>query len=248
MSAGQQHDSERPAGRSTLTGARNDNSSLFSLDLIRRAEAAASLMPSEAEDEVGVIDLRALVDLARSAPSRADRAPVIVSASASLFSTSPVSVPAPLLAEVTRPVVSDPPPSFSPKRANLFLAMGAVAVVGAAASAFMMQGSAAPPAAAVAVAVAIKAVPPAPLPPPSVVVAPAAALPPIAAVTPGQHVATVDSPTPAAAAVKVALPRKSAGAGPKAGGREAAPKEESKPAAPVCDLTCQMERAVAATK
>jgi hypothetical protein len=248
MSAGHHHDSERPNLRSTLTGARNDNSSLFSLDLIRRAEAAAARMPKDPDDEAGVIDLGALVDLARSAPSRADRAPLIISASASLFATSPVSVPPSVLAEVKRPVVSDPPPNFSPRRANLVLAMGAVAVFAVAAAAFVvMQGSAAPPVAA-APAVAMEAVPPAAVAPPPVVVAPAAALPPIAAMTPGQHVATVESPKPAVAAVKAASPRKSAGAGPKAEAREAAPKEESKPAAPVCDLACQMERAVAATK
>ncbi len=244
MSAGQHHDSERPPHRSTLTGARNDNSSLFSLDLIRRAEAVAASMPSQADDDVGVIDLGELADLARSGPSRVDSAPLIVSASASLFSASPASVPPEAPAEV-KPVASftDPPPRFSPKRANLFLAMGAVGVVACSAAAFLvMQSGAAPDAAASATMVAAPA---APLPAPSVIVAPA----PVAAMTPGQRAATPELPKAAIAPVKAPSgPRSASLARPRAEAKEPAPKEETRPAAPVCDLTCQMQRAVAATK
>ena len=49
--------------------------------------------------------------------------------------------------------------------------------------------------------------------------------------------------------VKAAVPRKPAGSGgSRAEAREATPKTETPPAAPVCDLTCQMQRAVAGTK
>lgn len=254
MSAGQHHDSERPKPRSTLTGVRNDSSSLFSLDLVRRAEAVAALLPSEPDDEAGTIDLQALIALSKSAPSRVDRAPLIVSASAGLFATSPVSVPPCVLAEIKPAApVTDPPPNFSPKRANLVVAMGAVVAVAVAAAAFLgMQAGAAPqPLAAAAVAAMVPA-PPGPLPPSSPVLATPPPAPQIAVVTPGQRASTPstpESPKPAAAVARAAVPRKSAGsAASRAAAKEAAPSAETRPAAPVCDLTCQMQRAVAATK
>jgi hypothetical protein len=246
MSAEQRRDSERPVHRSTLTGARNDNSSLFSLDLIRRAEAIAARMPSRPPDESGMIDLRALAVLAKAAPSRADRAPLVVSASASLFATSPVTLAPPILASPGSAAVSDPPPNFAPSRSRLFLAMGAVAFVAVAAAAFLsMRGDDASPPVAAVVAIAPAPPPPAALPPTAAV----AATPPIPAVTPGERAPAPESPKPAAPVVKAALPRQSAVvAASRVEPKESAPKVETKPAAPVCDLTCQMERAVAATK
>jgi hypothetical protein len=244
MSVEQRHDSEPPHHRSTLTGARNDNSSLFSLDLIRRAEAVAARMPRE-EDEPGLIDLEALAALAKSTPSRADRAPLVVSASASLFATTPASLPPSILATPTRVAApSLTPPNFAQRRAPVLLAMGAVVGVSLAVAAFLsMQAGSAPQrisaaeASVVAVATASPAVPTAT----PIAAAPAPAAP-ILAVTPGER-------APAKSAAKPVTPSKTPRAVvSRAEAKEPAPKEETRPAAPVCDLTCQMERAVAATK
>ena len=239
MSVEQRHDSERPNHRSTLTGARNDNSSLFSLDLIRRAEAAATRAPCE-EDEPGIIDLDAL---AKSASSRVDRAPLVVSASAGLFAATPASLPPSILTMPT-PVASltSPPPTFAQRRAPVLLAMGAVVGVALAVAAFLsMQAGAAPQRLSVGEASA-----PAPAtasPDLPIAAAPAKAAE-VVAVTPGER-----EPATAKASAKAATPRRSPGAAvSRAEAKDPAPKEETRPAAPVCDLTCQMERAVAATK
>ncbi|MEP7123784.1 MAG: hypothetical protein ABJE95_22840 [Byssovorax sp.] len=247
MVIAQRRDSERPARRSTLTGARDASAILFSLDVIRRAEAAAVRTPPEPVGESGIIDLQALAELSRSAPSRADRAPLIVSASAGLFATSAISLTPPLVVALVAKVASDPPPNFGPNRRKLFLSLGTGAFVVAAIVVFLsMRWPEAPVPAAIAVAAEPAPSPPTPSPPAPPIAAPT---PSIAAVTPGERAPKLESTAPPASVAKAAWPRKSAAApAARAEAKEPASKVETRPAAPVCDLTCQMERAVAAAK
>lgn len=244
MSVEHRHDSERPDHRSTLTGARNDNSSLFSLDLIRRAEAAAQA-PRD-EDEAGLIDLQALAALAKTEPSRVDRAPLVVSASASLFAATPASMPPSILGMPTHTATPTvPPQTFAQRRAPALLAMGAVAAVALAIVAFlsMQAGSAPQPISAAGVSVASPPAASPALPTVTPIAAAPAPAAPSLAVTPRER-----EPAAMAVAKPVAPSKTPRAVVSRAEAKEPAPKEETRPAAPVCDLTCQMERAVAAGK
>jgi hypothetical protein len=236
----------------SLTGTRNDDSSLFSLDKLRQAEENATRSSAKDRDDSGLIDLQALASLASSPPSHVDNAPLIVSAGVGLFGAPPVTAPfespaaAPDLSGLDERAFKS-----GSKRRTMFVALGAVGAVAVAAVAFFaMQGSEAPPVGATAalVSTAVTAAPPpttppAPPPPPE----PAQ----VAAVVPGQRAPAAVAPTPpvapvapVAASKPVAARRPASDAAPKA---PAEPKD-TKPAAPACDLTCQMQRAVSKGK
>jgi hypothetical protein len=251
MAMNDRQDSKSPntsaAAAALKTGARNDDSSLFSLDRIRQAEESATRASRERDDS-GLIDLHALAALSGTAPAQVTTAPLVVSTSAGLFGAPAVSpasapvAPAPAAADEANPFAS------SSKRKTPLLVLGGVIAVGAAVAAFMgMQGSGTTPATADATATmapAITAAAPTPVP--------AAAPPPepqIVAATPGQRAPAAEAPKAAApvAVAKASGPAKAAAPKP-AAAPAAAPKEAPKPAGPVCDLTCQMQKAVSKPK
>jgi hypothetical protein len=243
MATDDRQDSKSPSSTALRTGARNDDSSLFSLDRIRQAEESATRASRERDDS-GLIDLQALAALSGTAPAQVSTSPLVVSASAGLFGapaiTAPVEAP-PARVEEANPF------ERSSKRRTLFMVLGGVGAVGVAAAAFLaMSGSGAPPADATAtMAPAITAA--APPPTPATVAAPEPEAPKVAAATPGQRAPAAAEPkaaAPAAPVAKAAAPVAKAAAPVAKAAAPAAPKEPAKPAAPACDLTCQMQKAV----
>jgi hypothetical protein len=241
MATDDRQDSKSPSTSALRTGARNDDSSLFSLDRIRQAEESATRASRERDDS-GLIDLQALAALSGTSPVQVSTAPLVVSASAGLFGAPAIS--APLEAPPAR-VEEANPFERSSKRRTMFMALGGVGAVAVAAVAFMaMSGSGTPPAdATAAMAPAITAA--APPPTPATVAAPEPEAPKVAAVSPGQRAPAAEEPKAAAPVAKAAAPTVARAAAPRAAAAApAAPKEPAKPAAPVCDLTCQMQKAV----
>ena len=240
MATDDRQDSKSPSASALRTGARNDDSSLFSLDMIRQAEESATRASRERDDS-GLIDLQALAALSGTAPSQVSNAPLVVSASAGLFGAPAISAP---FETHAAPVDTANPFERSSKRRNVLLAMGGAGAVAIAAVAFLaMQGTGAPPAAATS---AMTPVLTAAAPPPQPVAAPEPEAPKVAAVSPGQRAPVVEAPKPAAPVVKAAAPARAAA--PRAPAAAPAPKEPAKPAAPICDLTCQMQKAVSKPK
>ena len=235
-----------PAG--PKTGARNDDSSLFSLDMIRQAEDSATRASRERDDS-GLIDLHALAALSGTEPAQVTSAPLMVSASAGLFG-------APAVSPVSAPVAPTPsaaddvnPFARSSKSKTPLMVIGGVIAVGAAVAAFLgMQGSGTPSATADATATMAPAITAAaPVPAPVTAAAPTPE-PQIAAATPGQRAPAAEAPK-AAVPVAAAKAAPAKAAAPKAAAAPAAaPKEAAKPAGPVCDLTCQMQKAVSKGK
>jgi hypothetical protein len=243
MATDDRQDSKSPSASAVRTGARNDDSSLFSLDRIRQAEESATRASRERDDS-GLIDLHALAALSGAAPAQVSNAPLVVSASAGLFGAPAISAPVEI---PSAPVETANPFERSSKRKTVLLVMGGAAAVALAAVAFMaMQGTGAPPATATAAMTPVLTAA-APAPPP--VAAPEPEAPKVAAVSPGQRAPVVEAPkaaAPAAPVVKAAAPARAAA--PRAPAAAPAPKEPAKPAAPACDLTCQMQRAVSKPK
>ncbi len=246
MTMDDRQDSKSPKASAVLTGARSDDSSLFSLDKLRQAEESAA-QSSHERDESGLIDLQALAALSGSARSRSADSPLLVSASASLFAVPTSSVP---LESPLSAIEASSPAELPSKRRTMFVVLGGAVAVAVAAVAFLsMQVSGTPPAATTALmAPALTA----PAPPPAAVAAPAPEVPQMAAVVPGQRAPAVEPPKAAAAAPiakpAAAVARAASPATPRAPAAAVAPKEPAKPAAPACDLTCQMQKAVSKTK
>ncbi len=95
------------ASAALKTGARNDDSSLFSLDRIRQAEESATRASRERDDS-GLIDLHALAALSGAEPAQVTTSPLVVSSTAGLFGAPAVPVgapvaPAPAAAEEANP-------------------------------------------------------------------------------------------------------------------------------------------------
>jgi hypothetical protein len=237
-------DTNKPA---TL-GARSEDSSLFSLDALKLKEAELAKQSKTKEDS-GLIDLRALASLERSAekPAALDVAPVV--APADLFGGG---LGTPLIAPPPAAGVAAPPADYAapaPKKSSTGLIIGgAVGAIGIAVAVFALtRGGGAPPAAtAQNAAVTTSAAAAAPAPQPSAEPA-AAEQPTVAAVTPGQRPA---QPTAAPTAAPAPAPEKPApvakAPGPMPKPKAAAPAEPAPPPKPVetCDLACQMQRAV----
>ncbi len=248
MAMNDRQDSKSPNASAALkTGARNDDSSLFSLDMIRQAEESATRASRERDDS-GLIDLHALAALSGTEPAQVTTSPLVVSSTAGLFGAPAVPVsapvaPAPSAAEEANPFAR------SSKSKTPLLVIGGVVAVGAAVAAFFgMQGSGTPAATADATAAMAPAITAAaPVPAPVTAAAPTPE-PQIVAATPGQRAPAAEAPK-AAAPVAVAKAAPAKAAAPKAAAAPAAaPKEAAKPAGPVCDLTCQMQKAVSKPK
>ena len=222
-------------------GARNDDSSLFSLESLKRVEQASAVATATKEDS-GLIDLHALGAIEKNAGPRAS-APMGVTSVLAPPDLFPMSGPtwepqlsAPMIA------VSDVPPNFRPRRYFSPIWIGALTPVAITVAFFVAMRSGAPTPASVAAttppteapAATARAVAPVSLPE-----APSVA-PTSNAVTPGQIASKAESP-------KVAVTAKPANAGKASRKAPAAPaaKPEPKPAVAVCDLGCQMQRAVA---
>jgi hypothetical protein len=229
---GSSRDSSAPAP----LGARHDDSSLFSLESLRRTEEQAK--KEKARDDSGLIDLKALAALERDAP-KVEMAMTPAIAPPDLFA---VSAP---LATTARPISVAPAamPEAKPGRTKLVVAgVGALVVVASLAAFGAMRGGAqaAPPATAAATA------PPTPT---TTATAAPAEEPKAAAVTPGERPAATADPKPSATAAAAAVAPKTY-AGPRAAPKAAAPKDDAPPPKPVeaCDLACQMQRAVSKKK
>jgi hypothetical protein len=229
-------------------GARQENSSLFSLEALKKQEelalASAASEPKRTEDS-GIIDLKALALIQKSEKSEASRALDVASVQApDLFQIGMVSqltAPQPL-------ALAAPPEAEAPKPQSrtLPIVLGVAAIVAIGGVAFFLgrgSGTQATAQGATPTATATAA-------PPAPATATATATPPpepeVAAITPGQR---PTAPTATATATAAAKPPPAA-----PGGRVPGPLPKPKPApaepapapAPVntCDLACQMKRAV----
>ena len=219
-----------------MTGAREENSMLFSLSALT-AKVPASMPASTAKatkEDSGLIDLRALsASVGSSAPSASSD---LLPDSAALFPLGmPVAPPsqAPVVAAI------EPPPAKS--KTPIFLAIGAVIALGAVGAAFFVGQSTKPD-----VAAQVEAAPPAA----PVETAPAPTAEPTAEPSAEASVAASASAAPVAAAPKY-TPKPSGGAAkpattqPASGGAAkpaaAAPKKGGTCGCPPGDLMCAMK-------
>ncbi len=225
-------------------GARNDDSSLFSLDALKKTEDEARKQQNR--DDSGLIDLRALAAIERERRPKAqdDMAVASLVAPPSLFSAPMVPLTAP-------PISTAPPPLERPAsqgKAKLFVGAGVAVALVAAIGVFAATrgGGAATPATSAVVVAAPAPTPTAPAAPPEE--------PKVAALNPGERPA----PPPTAAATAPVSPvggpigGRTYVAGPRSGGpRPPPPPKADTPPPPkvnACDLACQMQRAVAGKK
>jgi hypothetical protein len=218
-------------------GARHDDSSLFSLDALKKTEDEARTQKNR--DDSGLIDLKALASLAQERPKAQEMSVAAVVAPPDLF-----AVAAPIAPMVAPPVATAAPEDlapFKPKRTGLYVGVGGVVAVLAMVGIFLAtRGSGDAAAAATTTAAAP--------PPPAVTAAPAPTPdePRVAAVNPGERPPKEDpkaAPTATTAPAAVAAPKPVVrGPLPKPPPKEEAPAP--KPAGPVCDLACQMAKAV----
>jgi hypothetical protein len=226
-------------------GARHDDSSLFSLDALKKTEEAAS---KKSRDDSGLIDLKALAAIAKEQRPKDEMSVASVVAPPDLFQLSPPIVPiaAPPIAVGAAIAPEDWAPR--PPKTKLYVALGGgVAVVAAVLAFVLTHGS--------GDAAAVAGTPTAAAPTPPSVTATVAAAPPdepkAAAVTPGARPA---APEPVAPPVATVAPKAaSAPAAPRAAGPlpKAAAKDPAAPPPPpkeACDLACQMQRAVSGKK
>jgi hypothetical protein len=225
------------------TGARHDDSSLFSLDALKKTEEEARKQKDR--DDSGLIDLKELAAIERDRRPKPEMTVATVVAPPDLFQLSTPIVP------IAAQPISVGPPALAkprdPRRTNVLIAAGAVIAVLAAVGVFVATrgGPEALPVAVVGAA-----------PAPSPTVPPPAAAPPEepkpAAVTPGMRPTADPPPPPAAVPVPAPLP-KPAGVAPRsAPAPRAAPGPKADSPAPkpanACDLACQMQRAVSGKK
>jgi hypothetical protein len=230
-------------------GARNDDSSLFSLDALKKKEAELSAQPNKQGEDSGMIDIKALASLQK--PDGSGAAVPALSTQSDLFQIqAPIAPLAPLAQSLlTSPVDERMVPGgagevAAPKSKTPMIVAGVAVVVALGAVAFAFTRSPeAPKAPASAVAVATAA--------PTATAPPAPEEPRIAAVTPGQRAVKEDvAPKPTVSATAAVAPPvqrpPGGGGGPRPQAPPKPPKEEAPkaPAAPACDLACQMQRAV----
>jgi len=237
---------ERPAAGS---GARNDDSSLFSLASLKLTQAAR---PKTAEDS-GLIDLNALGVIEKGAEpgAPAPRTPLAVApvvAPNDIFG----SAGTPMLIAPSAAAVATAAPGAQAQPARgkgLVMIGGAVAVVGLAVGVFLATRGGGDAPAIKPIATATAAPPPTTTAPPAATTV-AAPEPTIAAVTPGQRAAVEPTATATATAAapvaKVPGPLPVAKAPGGGGGKAPGPAKADPPPKPVetCDLACQMQRAV----
>lgn len=223
-------------------GGRNEDSSLFSLESLKRTEEEA-LKKQKSREDSGLIDLKALAALERDGATKpAEHGVVSIVAPADLFAVAaPVVTTAPISVRPPTPAVVEEIPK--PNRTKVFLGVGAVLAIAAGVAVFAtVQGGGATEPASTAQA----ATPP---PTPTAAPAPPPDPPKPAAVTPGERPQPTATATPTAAVGAGTAPPKPIAAGPRAPKPAPPPKEEPAAApapkpADACDLACQMQRAV----
>jgi hypothetical protein len=230
---------------SAPVGARNDDSTLFSLDALKKTDDTRA--KDKGRDDSGLIDLKALAAMEREDRPKQEVAVATIVAPPDLFA---ISAP---LAPMTAPPIptsSDPAaPQAKSSRTGLIVGVGAAVAVAAAVAVFALTRGSSQAAPAVTAAAP---------PPPPTTAAPAAAAqeeaPKAAAVTPGERPAATQDPKPdpklAPTAAPAAAPKPAGVAAPRSAPR-AAPKDDApapKAPAEACDLTCQMQRAVSKKK
>jgi hypothetical protein len=236
-------DSPDSPAHPAASGARNDDSSLFSLASLKLTQAATQ-QGKTAEDS-GLIDLNSLGVIEKDAAPGAARSPLAVApvvAPNDIFGSAgtPMLIAPSASAVATAAPGAEAPPA---KSKGMVMIVGGVAAVGLAVGVFLaMRGGGDAP--ATKPTVAVTAAPaPTTAPTPTAVAAPE---PTVAAVTPGQR--PVAEPTAAPTVAPVAkLPGPMPVAKAPGGSKAAAPAAKAEPPAkPVetCDLACQMQRAV----
>jgi hypothetical protein len=237
---GKGRDSNGGLSEPGAVGARNDDSSLFSLESLSRVEHASPVATATREDS-GLIDLNALGAIEQKATDRTGTpmgvAPVLAPPDLfPMFGPSWQRAPSsPLIA------VSDVPPDFRPTRSRSAIWIGASTPVAIAVAFLLAMRSGAPTPAPVVAAASTALAPAATLP--AIVPEPRpnvpSPLPSSNAVTPGQVAPKAEPPKPATA-LKVGSAARSSSKPSPAPQAKPAPK----PVADVCDLGCQMQRAV----
>jgi hypothetical protein len=218
-------------------GARNDDSSLFSLESLKKTEEEAARTNKSKNDDSGLIDLKALAAIAKEqVPRQQEMAVSAMVAPPDLFQMAAPLVP------IAAPVIQVGPPAddmaaMRPNRTKLYIGLGAGAAVVLAGLAFLLtSGTPTPTTIAESGTSAPTTTPTATAAPPEE--------PKVAAVTPGTRPTATEDPKPApTATARVAGPLPRGPSGPKP---TTAPKPEGPPPKPVdaCDLACQMARAV----
>jgi hypothetical protein len=218
-------------------GARHDDSSLFTLDALKKTEDEAR--QQKRNDDSGLIDLKALAAIAAERPKETEVAVASVIAPPDLF-----TIAVPVVPMIAPPIITTAPEVAKPKpnRTGIFVGMGVAVAAVAAIGVFMAtRGPAAAAASATPVAAAL---PPAP----TAAAAPQPDEPKLAAVNPGERAPKEDPPKPTATATAATAPKAAVpvarGPMPKAAPKEDAPPAPPKPPADACDLACQMQRAV----
>lgn len=226
---------KRPAS----PGPHDADSSLFSVEALKKQAIAVPEEKPKAREESGIINLRSLALLHREKAPEASADSVSASRpAADVFSGNGFGG---LIAATPAPAKAAEP-AVQPKKSKLLIVGAILLSVAAAAGAFVaLRGPT-----EVAAPIASAAAPPAPVP--EKVAQPADTRPAVEAVTPGQLSKKEDPQKPVLGPAKVAGAKtaSAATAHPKATAAAVEPPPEEKPAPPVetCDLTCQMQRAV----
>jgi hypothetical protein len=229
-------DSRSPDPSTAPVGARHDDSSLFTLDALKKTEDQAR-QQKKTEDS-GLIDLKALAAIAQERPKQQDMSVASVVAPPDLF-----IIAAPVAPMIAPPITTAASPFEQPRpgRTKLLVGVGAAVAVIAAVAAF---GATRGPSATAATATATAAPAPTPV---AATVAPVPDEPRVAAVNPGERPPPKEDPKPAVTATATATAAtKPVYVAPRGPIAKAPPKEEAPPPPPkeACDLACQMARAV----
>jgi hypothetical protein len=236
-----------PSGGGAALGARSDDSSLFSLESLKRSEQEAA--KSKKTEDSGLIDLKALAQLETTADKSGTPHVAQVVAPADLFQ---ISVPIAPIAAPNMAAIQAAPAGYEAPRPKSKLPLvigGVVALVAVGVGVFMLgrsSGEARPTLTPTSTAVAAA-------PTTTAAAAPADTSasdePKVAAITPGQRPVKEEAAKadPTTAPTANAAPRTVA-AVPRSAPRAQAKKDDAPAPAPkpadTCDLACQMQRAV----
>ncbi|MFO0759365.1 MAG: hypothetical protein U0359_22925 [Byssovorax sp.] len=223
---------------------KKDDSSLFSIEALTQARPEPRpAPPPKGKEESGIIDIRALAQLAQGQAAETAPRPSAAMPHADVFAAGTAG---PFLKPAPTAVAAEPAAPVKAKGSKMLVIVGivvAAAVAGVAVFASMRGAKdTAPPIASAAS--------PAPKPAPEPTAPPTATAPEVAAIIPGQISQKETLAKSAAVAPGKAPAGKGTGTAAVAAAKAtataaaAAPPPEEPPPAPVCDLRCQMEKAV----
>jgi hypothetical protein len=225
-------------------GARQENSSLFSLEALKKQEALALEAEPKRTEDSGIIDLKALAIMQKAEKTEGSRSFDVARVQApdifQIGMVSQLAAPQPI-------ALAAPPEADAPKpRSKVMPIAGGVAAIAVIAGVafFLGRGAGNQPTAGVTPATSTTVAAPPPATPTATATA-TATQDEVAAITPGEHpsVPTATAVATASAKAPPVVPGRLAGPMPKP---KPAPEAPAAPAPPVntCDLACQMKRAV----